>query len=304
MRNTNKFLLIISFIIIIFVSSYLVLSYNTINQNENFLKIIYAGWRSSIYGHQLDKPPNYWVSVAKNISSRFTDSQPSGIWILGTIHNNRVCFLQFPNPDEAYYPYIEFSSNNENEKYLEAFDNAGVKVWLQVEPGNADVGTLIDLVLNEYKHHSCVLGFGIDVEWLESDSYSDGRRVTTSEVNEWLNKVKSHDSNYKLFLKHWELDKMPTDYPSDIVFINDSCDAINRDELVSWFISWANAFSDGKVGFQIGYDLDTNGDGLTDKDWWSTMNDPLTEIGGVLFENISNCEYYYWVDFTILDVFP
>ena len=43
--------------------------------------------------------------------------------------------------------------------YLNDFDNRGVKVWLQVEPGLADIETLIDLVLTQYGHHSSIVGF-------------------------------------------------------------------------------------------------------------------------------------------------
>ena len=275
-----------------------------LTQNESSSGTVYVGWRSSVYGHQQDKPPSYWVDVAEEMSSRFDDSQPSGIWIVGVLHGSKVCYLQFPNRDGAYHSNIEFASDDQNEEYLDAFDNAGVKVWLQVEPGNADVDALIDLVLNEYKHHSCVIGFGVDVEWLESDPYINGRRVTNKEATEWLERVKSHNSSYTLFLKHWRPDRMPSIYPADIVFINDGCDASNMDEMVDWFKSWGNTFSDAKVGFQVGYDLDTNGDDQTDKDWWSTLEDPPKEIGDVLIDSISNCEYIYWVDFTILDVFP
>ena len=38
---------------------------------------------------------------------------------------------------------------------------AGVQVWLQVEPADADVPPLIDLVLERYAAHPSVIGFGI-----------------------------------------------------------------------------------------------------------------------------------------------
>jgi hypothetical protein len=264
---------------------------------------VYAGWRSSAYGHQQDRPPSYWVYVAEEMASRFPGSQPSGIWIAGFLRSD-ACHLQFPNRDETNYPGIEFASTDLNERYLDAFDDAGVKVWLQVEPGDANVETLIDLVLNEYKHHGCIIGFGVDVEWLESGSYNNGRSVTNVEAAAWLSKVKSHNPEYKLFLKHWRSDKMPTAHPAEIVYIDDSCDYADLNEMTDEFILWGKAFSNAEVGFQIGYDLDTNGDGLRDRDWWIALDDPPEEIGDALISKIPNCRYVYWVDFTILEVFP
>jgi len=196
------------FVLIILISflllSFFIFVLYSVNETNNLV-----GWRSSEYGYQQEQPPSYWVNVANEMSSKFPNSEPSGIWILGTKQDNEFCYLQFPNPGGTY-DYINFSSQDENEEYLDAFDAAEIKVWLQVEPGNADVETLIDLVFNQYKHHSSVIGFGVDVEWLENTRSRNGRAVTNAEAQAWLNKIKSYDSNYKLFLKHWETNKMPT----------------------------------------------------------------------------------------------
>lgn len=249
---------------------------------------VLAGWRSSIYGYQQEQPPEYWVNAAEDMSSK-VGGTPSGIWIIGDVMDDGSCNLEFPGNDS--YKNIVFSNSDMVEKYLDAFDSSGTRVWLQVEPGNADVGTLIDLVLSRYSNHSSVIGFGVDVEWLEDMSYENGRAVTNNEATMWLKKVRSYNQKYMLFLKHWKKEKMPSEHPEGIVFISDSQDFKSYDEMMDDFASWGASFSDAKVAYQYGYDADER--------IWGSMKDPFAEIGNDIMRSIPNCVGIYWVDFTI-----
>jgi len=250
------------------------------------------GWRLSMYSHQQDKKPTYWVDTARAISTEVPHSDPSGVWIIGKAQGAST-ILTFPS--STSHRHIQFTSTDQNEKYLTAFDNAGLKIWLQVEPANANIGTLIDLVLGRYKNHSCIIGFGVDVEWYETSEYNNGKPVTNTEAQSWLNKVKSH-GNYRLFLKHWLPSKLPTIQPDGLVFISDSQDFSNLDDMVQEFKEWGQHFSQSNVCFQIGYEAD--------RIWWSKIGDPVGTIARTLISNVPNCEGVYWVDFTILEVFP
>lgn len=256
---------------------------------------VYAGWRSSICVHQQDQSPHYWVNTANEMSSKISNSVPSGVWIIGTNLDNGDCYLTFPSTGGSH-PNIAFDEEDLNEEYLKAFDVNGIKVWLQVEPGHADVIELIDLVLTSYSHHPSVIGFGIDVEWLEPLSYSDGRRVTNEEAMTWLSGVKLYNSSYKLFLKHWLVGKMPTIHPKDLVFVDNSQGFDGLESLLDGFKQWGSYFSPSNVSFQIGYPAD--------KSWWSQLADPPRDIGSALVNDIPNCDGVYWVDFTVLEVFP
>jgi len=69
------------------------------------------------------------------MASRYPGTSPAVIWILGYTTNNG-CYLNFPKPNpDSSYSKIYFSNNDGNESYLNDFDDNGVKVWLQVEPG-------------------------------------------------------------------------------------------------------------------------------------------------------------------------
>jgi hypothetical protein len=254
---------------------------------------VLAGWRSSPYEFQQEKEPSYWVNVAENMTSKIGNSVPSGVWILGEIVGHQ-CHLTFDS--SVSFPNIVFLNMDQNEKYLSAFDAAGLKVWLQVEPADANVETLIDLVLQRYQHHSCVIGFGVDVEWLQADSYPDGRAVTNEEAQGWLDRVKSYNPSYQLFLKHWLIEKMPTTHAADIVFTDDSQGFSNINALADEFSQWATNFWPSKVCFQIGYD--------SDRSWWSQFADPYKTITDKLTSEIPNCNGVYWVDFTLLSIYP
>ncbi len=268
--------------------------------------VMYAGWRSSDYGYQQQEEPSYWIYVAKEMASKFPGAKSSGIWILGTDNGDGTCGLSFPDPGKGPYQNIEFDNVDRNEKYLKAFDDAGLAIWLQIEPADANVDQLIDLVLDKYSHHSSVIGFGIDVEWLESNNNNPGGRpVTSVEAKRWLDKVKSYNPNYQFFLKHWDVSYMPETHYKDTVFISDSLDHQSLGALVDNFANeWTSSFADDEVGFQIGYDIDNDGDGRSDRDWWKLMNDPPKEIGDAIIARIPNVKGIYWVDFTVKEVFP
>jgi len=247
------------------------------------------GWRAL--------PPNYWADLARQIASTIPGTSPAGIWIVGRIEVSPpgACVLSFPSNQTT--PHVFFETEDWNEDYLKAFDNNGIKIWLQVEPGFADVNQLIDLVLTRYGHHACILGFGVDLEWRWGwpQSY-ETVPVTDAEANQWLNKTKSHNLNYQLFLKHWKANNMPPTVREGIVFIDDAQDFESLDSLVREFKSWGENFSQTDVGYQIGY--------RSDREWWSKLENPSRDVGSTLFQSIPNCRYIFWTDETIHELFP
>ncbi|MFH0733303.1 MAG: T9SS type A sorting domain-containing protein [bacterium] len=258
-----------------------------------------AGFRASrilqSYPNNQFPVPNYWANAGHFISGKFTGAAPASIWIVSLYIDNGQTQLNFPNPGGSY-PYISFINSDQNEVYLNRFDQEGIKVWLQVEPGAASIDTLIHIVLNKYKHHSCVVGFGVDVEWFNAQSSSGGRKVTNAEAERWEQKVKSFNPNYTLFLKHYGQAWMPPTYRGDILFVDDSQQFSSLNSMINEFTLWGNKFKPNKVAFQFGYSID--------KPWWSVLNDPIKTIGNSLFTGITNCYGVFWVDFTIEVVFP
>lgn len=223
---------------------------------------IYAGFRC------IGGLFTYWIYVAKQMASAIPGTSPGGIWILVG----------------GFSAYTNDS--------LTAFDDNGIKIWLQVEPFSADIDNLINETLGNYGHHPCVLGFGIDLEWRRPSP-----NVTDEEAQRWVNEIKQYNPDFKLFLKHFNQKVMPTTARQDIVFIDDSQGfAGGLTSMINEFKNWGANFSQTEVGFQIGYKWD--------EEWWSQLENPPRDIGLALIENIPNCRYIYWTNETTSKVFP
>lgn len=253
-----------------------------------------AGFRFSTYGIGSNPGPEYWLSVGQEMSSRFPNSHPEAIWIVGNFLGDGMTYLSFHAPTDD--PHVTSGYVDMNDQTLSLFDQHGFKIWLQVEPANADMLMLIDLVLNQYKHHPSVIGFGVDVEWYKSDGSPLGTTISDAEAEAWVKAIRAHNPEYKLFLKHWETEYMPPSYRDGIVFINDSQQFDSFDHMLREFTAWGEHFAPASVGFQYGYPAD--------KTWWKDLQDPPGDIGNALIENISNTASLFWVDFSIKEIFP
>ncbi len=263
-----------------------------------------AGLRASSYGAGTPFPsPSYWVDACDSMASRFEVTEPSVVWIVGIMdsHNGTATgktILNFPRPGGSpAYRNIYFRDTDENTAYLEAFQQKGIKVWLQVEPGNADVSTLIRLILDRYASYSCVTGFGVDAEWYRwSESTPEGVAVTDARAREWSELVRSYSPSYRLFLKHWKQEKMPPVYREGITFIDDSQRYAGLDQMLTEFEEWGSFFAPAPVAFQYGYEAD--------RGWWEQFSDPPAEIGRAILRRVPNAKELYWVDFTMKQIWP
>lgn len=252
-----------------------------------------AGFRFSSYGPQFNPGPEYWASVGEEMAANFTDAKPAALWIVGILDGEGT-YLNFDC--KAADPNIRCAYVDMNEQTLTLFDEKGFDVWLQVESGNANVDELIDIVLNQYKQHPSVVGFGVDVEWYQSTNGPEGEPISDEVAKRWVEKIRKHNPKYRLFLKHWDQAWMPPAVRDGIFFIDDSQQFESFEAMVSEFTAWGNAFAPAPVGFQYGYPAD--------RPWWQGLQDPPTEIGQTILENVPNTKGLFWVDFTVLDIFP
>lgn len=265
------------------------------NETADTAKVVYAGVRSSSYGIDPFPEPKGWQAAMEAMSGFYRGSRPCAIWIVGETWG-RECHLSFPS-DGRRYPNVSFGDTDEHERFLRQFDAAGIKVFLQVEPADADMGTLIDLVLGRYGRHTCVAGFGVDVEWYrESDHPEWGEKVSDDTAKAWEGRVKDHHPNYRLFLKHWDRGWMPQKYRGDVVFVDDSQGFSGLNEMVDEFRSWGDFFRPNRVFFQIGYEADER--------WWSMLSNPAKDLGDAIAVKIDQQCGIFWVDFTLRRVLP
>ncbi len=257
-----------------------------------------AGLRASSYGIEPFPASGWWITSTRQMAGYVPGSAPAVIWIVGVIQeSDNACQLNFPAPATGGpYEHILFDSEDFNESYLQAFDAQGMQVWLQVEPGVADIGTLVDLILDRYGRHPSVIGVGVDVEWYRNDVNPDGKPVTNAEAQAWVTRIRAHNPNGRLFLKHWETAQMPSTYRDGVVFIDDSQTLDDLDAMVAEFKVWGQTFSPAPVGFQFGY--------RGDRPWWVLLNNPPRTITQALHNAIPNATDFYWVDFTAREIWP
>ena len=261
----------------------------------------WAGVRVSSYGMRgsfgEDNFPSVedMVGFGDKMTSLYEGSTGAYIVIVGTVSERTWdCHLYFPTSREI--DRVNDSEEDFYEKYLTALDEAGYDVWLQVEPGEADLAELATEVMNHYKHHSCVKGFGIDVEWHKTEGTNGyGVKLDNETAAKVLEAVRAVDPSYTMFVKHWDERWLPD--PADgLIFVNDSQQFRSLEQMQEEFSAWAFTFEPCPVMFQIGYQAD--------KRVWGKMENPAEELGKALQ---SQCMYgndlgIIWVDFSLKEV--
>jgi hypothetical protein len=259
-----------------------------------------AGLRASSYGISPYPPPTWWVDSIRSMAGRFPGSQGEQVAVVVEVSGGggrTKCWAHFPNPQPGrVWPNVTFDANDLYAPAFDAFDAAGIKVWLQVEPASCDVPMLIDLVMSRYGARPSVVGFGVDVEWYRKDISRDGKAVTDAEARDWVTRTAGFRSGALVFLKHWLASKMPPLERNGLVFIDDSQGHGSLTNLVNEFRAWGQAFAPAPVGFQYGY--------RSDKKWWGKLPDPPLTIGNALLDQIPNTRDLVWVDFTATDIWP
>ena len=236
--------------------------------NDEFIsgtgKIEWAGFRFSIGGVKQSK--NYgkipdgdsWVEFVNKMKRNFnSDAKPTVIVIVSENADNSINIFRFP-PPEGYSEtsYIMYDSIDRFEKILTKFDQVGFNVWLQVEPGNNDLVKLAKIVFKRYGHHSCVKGFGIDLEWWYTGETGKGRKLTDDDAKKVVDYVRSINKKYTVFAKHWDPKFMPNTYRDGLIFVDDSQGFDSMASMKNEFKAWASKYSKNPVFFQIGYEED------------------------------------------------
>jgi len=203
--------------------------------------------------------PASLAKVIFHVNKKFPGSAPLATWAVGDL--------------SKLTPAHKGLSAEEHEQYLSHMDQAGVTVFLEVFPFKGDnVAAMIDLWLGKFRHHRCIAGLGVELEYYG--------KATDSLTKVWDEKVKSHDAGYRLFLRHYNPSYMPPAYrgKGDLLFIDDASEGTLAD-LNKGFADWANHFYPTACAFQLGYPADEDGlDGNHATGWWK-LKDPIRDWG-------------------------
>ena len=272
------------------------------------VRVSYYGMRSSFReGKEFTFPSESdMVGFGQKMSSCYEGSTGAYIIIVGTISDTRddagnvvkgSCSLQFPLSKTISNAYG--SEDDFYESYLTALDKAGHSVWLQVEPGDANLVTLAKEVMNHYKHHTCVKGFGIDVEWFEyrkkaGEDEGDSSKLSDSLAKQVVDAVRAINPEYTVFVKHWDEEWLPPKYRDGLIFVNDSQYYDSAEDQRDDFAAWAEHYAPNPVMFQIGYQADKS-------KVWGKYSNPAKELGQCIVDGCKsgNDVGIIWVDFTL-----
>ena len=156
------------------------------------------------------------------------------VFIVNSIHDydgkkGSQCEFRFKKPNSSAISgkYVKYTDSNSEDSLCDEFlsmcDTNGIDVWLQVEPGYNDLVDMANTVLNRFKSHKCVKGFGVDLEWwyretkVSGGSDHQGKNIDAKETQRVLSAVTNINSDYSLFIKHYSLKYMPkySDISSD-----------------------------------------------------------------------------------------
>ena len=265
-------------------------------------KIEWAGFRFSEGGvkDNYGKIPDgdSWVEFVQKMKSNFNDdAKPTVILIVSQNCDDEkgkpvINSFGFPAPKGySKTKYIEYDDKDKFENILTVFDQKGINVWLQVEPGDNDLIELAKIVFKQYGHHTCVKGFGIDLEWWYRGEDEKGTKLSDEKAKEIVDYIRSINPKYTVFAKHWETEFMPKTYRDGMIFVDDRQDFETISNMKNEFKEWADTFSENPVMFQIGYEADEHLWVKSPVDFAKTIINEVTKYNehvGIL-----------WVDFTM-----
>ena len=187
------------------------------------------------------KPAEEWSAAAKSFEGE------NGVvdLVVAQAHENELTYLPFPF--ERRGSIYSYNQTDKVEPYLSKFDEDGLKVILSIQPNEADVADLIDIILSRYGHHESVIGVNVDIEWkLTGNPY----HVSNEERDVWLNRIQSHDPEFKLFLTYFKDRTYFPDDAQDIVILFDG-DKATQDKLIENYKELASHYT--SVGIYTGY---------------------------------------------------
>jgi hypothetical protein len=217
-----------------------------------------------------------YLNLINNIHKKFPGSKPWTTWTVGDLSHA--------------IPTGHNLTDAQHDEYLSYLDQQRVAVFLEIFPFKAnskqgtpavDAKTEIDKWLTKLRHHTCIIGVGIELEYFG--------KATDSLAAVWDRTIKSHNPKYRMFLRHYRQDFMPASYRGngDLIFICDASEG-NISDLNKGFAAWANKFSPTACAFQIGYPADEDGmNGSKELGWWR-LKDPIKDWGDQILPLIKN----------------
>ena len=209
----------------------------------------------------LDEKTTIWKGVWNNsdfsrLASDWVDAARSfggnhGILdlVVGQANSDNRCWVPFPF--ESTEHIYSSSETDLPEPYIQAFDDADLKVILNLQPLQANVTELIDLIFSRYSRHPSIMGLNVDIEWKETGT---PYYVNNTERDAWLERIKSYNPSYKLLLTYFKNHTHFPDDATDLIVVSDG-QGDTQENILAEYTELASHFS--MVGIATGFSSST-----------------------------------------------
>jgi len=259
---------------------------------------LFVGLRRSSYGLRRENADDaFWIIRAKSFAGQFSGSQATILEIVSNYQDDGSTEIEFGKPPSyrGSTTAMNFKRGNklDHERALSAYDRVSIKTIVQFEPGDADVGACFELAHNAFAQHPCVIGLGIDAEWLRTKQSKDqtGLPISDADAQQWMEQVLRFNTNWILVLKHFEPNHLPQHYRHpNLWFLTDSQEFASQADWMTNMREWATAFKNSPLGSQYGYPKDQK--------WWSKNPFPPIDLGAALEKGLPQFRMLLWVDFS------
>ncbi len=218
-----------------------ILTFSNVQANSEQFTLLHGVWNN----FDFTKPAQDWANAAHNY-----EGENKGIVdiVVAQASKEGLVMLPFPFQDSGY-GLTSYSEVDLLEPYLTEFDSDNISVLLSIQPLNSDVTQLIDILLERYGHHSCLIGINVDMEWkMTGNPY----HVNDNERDKWLTEIAHQNSNLKLVLTYFkDYRYFPNDKANLVVLFDGTGDS--QSVLLNLYSELAEHFS--SVGIYTGYSL-------------------------------------------------
>lgn len=222
---------------------------------------------SGIYDNcNFTQPSIFWSESARQVGGN------RGIVdiVVGQAQKDGLCFVPFPYNNGVPKEYIySWATSDQAEPYLKQLEKDNRKVILSIQPNNANVSDVLDVILSKYGNYKNILGINIDTEWKNTGM---AEHVNNTERDAWIEKIHSYNPDYKLFLTNYEdYTYFPSD-SNDIVILYDELNT-SQEKILDNYREIATHFTN--VGLYTGF----------------TGSTPPTASDSEILEEVSNTKY-------------
>lgn len=255
-------------------------------------KDAYYGTTGSRHGITPYPSKEQWIEYLNELS-RGNNNEPAILWVVGSYSNNGIK-LNFPGQDSDDKG-ITFSDIDLNEQYLEYFDKNDINVFLYIEPGKGELNSILNAIIQKYSHHKCIIGIAIDLEWYNTDINNPfGTLLTATGTEQILSKIKSFNTQYKLVLKHWDINKIQKYDSEDVIYLQSMEGIKSLEELIDRHKIWSRFFYPNRVGLEVGF--------AKDMLFWSHFDNPIADIPSILDKYTKEKSSFFWSETSLYKI--